>query len=162
FITEQLAGDESVDWRSATRYSPEILDSLIATGFLRNAPDDTNEAELNRPLERNEIVGRVTESVASNLLGLTFNCARCHNHKYDPVNEEDYYKLVACFTPVYDPGRWKLPAERSLAELPPPDVKAIESYNTEVDRAIDEERKQAVSTRKTAEERVRASRYRAI
>ena len=108
FITEQLAGDEAVDWRSATSFTPRILDALVATGFLRTAPDDTNEAELNRPLERNDIVARVAESVASNLLGLTLNCARCHNHKYDPVTHEDYYRLVACFTPIYDPGRWKL------------------------------------------------------
>jgi mono/diheme cytochrome c family protein len=87
FITEQLAGDEAVDWRNESSYEPATLDSLVATGFLRSVPDDTNEAELNRPLERNEIVGRVTESVASNLLGLTFQCARCHNHKYDPVTK---------------------------------------------------------------------------
>jgi hypothetical protein len=119
FITEQLAGDEAVDWQGAASFKPETLDSLVATGFLRTVPDDTNEAELNRPLERNEIVARVTESVASNLLGLTFNCARCHNHKYDPVTQEDYYRLVACFTPIYDPGRWKLPTERCLADVPP-------------------------------------------
>ena len=119
FITEQLAGDEEVEWRNVAGYKPETLDALVATGFLRLVPDDTNEAELNRPLERNEIVGRVTESVASNLLGLTFQCARCHNHKYDPVTQEDYYRLVACFTPVYDPGRWKLPAERCLPDVPP-------------------------------------------
>ena len=74
FITEQLAGDEIVDWRNAASYQPATLEKLVATGFLRNVPDDTNEAELNRPLERNEIVGRVTESVASSLLGLTFQC----------------------------------------------------------------------------------------
>ena len=119
FITEQLAGDEAVEWRNAASYKPATLEKLVATGFLRTVPDDTNEAELNRPLERNEIVGRVTESVASNLLGLTFQCARCHNHKYDPVTQEDYYRLLACFTPVYDPGRWKLPAERCLPDVPP-------------------------------------------
>ena len=72
FITEQLAGDELSSGETRRAITPETLDSLVATGFLRNVPDDTNEAELNRPLERNEIVGRVTESVASNLLGLTF------------------------------------------------------------------------------------------
>src|SRR4029077_7884267 len=125
FITEQLAGDESVDWRTAASYKPSTLEKLVATGFLRTVPDDTNEAELNRPLERNEIVGRVTESVASNLLGLTFSCARCHNHKYDPLTQEEYYKLVACFTPVYDPGRWKLPAERCLPDVPLGEAKAV-------------------------------------
>ena len=136
FVTEQLAGDEEVDWRRASAYTPETLEGLVATGFLRNVPDDTNEAELNRPLERNDIVGRVTESVASNLLGLTFNCARCHNHKYDPITQDDYFRLVACFTPAYDPGRWKLPGERSLPDVPPGEVKAISEHNAAIDRRI--------------------------
>ena len=162
FITEQLAGDEEVEWRNEARYTPETLDKLVATGFLRNVPDDTNEAELNRPLERNEIVGRVTESVASNLLGLTFNCARCHNHKYDPVTQEEYYKLVACFTPVYDPGKWKLPAERCLPEVPPGEAKATELHNAAIDRSIELERKKGTAVRKEAEERARSSRYAAL
>ena len=139
FLTEQLAGDELVDWRHrAPRFTPATLDALVATGFLRNAPDDTNEQELNRPLERNEIVARVTESVANNVLGLTFHCARCHNHKYDPVTQRDYYRLIACFTPVYDPGHWKLPerahsARRSWAvrhaRSPPIMVRSTRSSN---------------------------------
>jgi hypothetical protein len=161
-ITEQLAGDEQVDWRNEAHYSAETLEKLVATGFLRNVPDDTNEAELNRPLERNEIVGRVTESVASNLLGLTFNCARCHNHKYDPVTQEEYYKLVACFTPVYDPGRWKLPGERCLPEVPLGEAKSTENHNAAIDRSIHAEVMKGAAVRKTAEERVHSSRYGAL
>jgi cytochrome c553 len=159
FITEQLAGDEEVDWRNAASYEPGTLDALVATGFLRNVPDDTDEAELNRPLERNEIVGRVTESVAGNLLGLTFQCARCHNHKYDPVTQEDYYRLVACFTPVYDPGRWKLPAERSLPNVPPSAAEAIARHNAEIDRQIGEVRKPEVTARQAAEGRASSTRF---
>ncbi len=159
FVTEQLAGDEIVDWRSAKSFNAGILDALVATGFLRSIPDDTNEAELNRPLERNEIVARVTEMVASNLLGLTFNCARCHNHKYDPVTQEDYYRLVACFTPVYDPGRWKLPAERCLADVPPSAAQAIALNNREIDRQIEEVRKQGMIARQKAEESARSTRF---
>jgi Protein of unknown function (DUF1553)/Protein of unknown function (DUF1549)/Planctomycete cytochrome C len=162
FITEQLAGDEQVEWRGEARYTSATLEKLVATGFLRNVPDDTNEAELNRPLERNEIVGRVTESVASNLLGLTVNCARCHNHKYDPVTQEEYYKLVACFTPVYDPGKWKLPGERSLPDVPLGEAKATANYNAEIDQSIEMEKKKAAAVRKEAEERARASRYAAL
>ena len=143
FVTEQLAGDELYPWRTQASYRSETLDSLVATGFLRNVPDDTNEAELNRPLERNEIVGRVTESVASNLLGLTFHCARCHNHKYDPVTQEDYYRLVACFTPVYDPLKWKLPSERCLPDVPPSVAKASAEFNAGIDRSIEAAKKNA-------------------
>ncbi len=162
FVTEQLAGDEEIDWRAGQAYTPEALDELVATGFLRHVPDDTDEAELNRPLERNEIVGRVTESVASNLLGLTINCARCHNHKYDPVTQEDYFRLVACFTPAYDPGRWRLPAQRSLPDVPPGESKAISAHNAAIDRQIEVIQKQGASVRKTAEERLRSARYTAL
>ena len=159
FITEQLAGDEKCDWRSATTYTPEMLDTLVATGFLRTIPDDTDEMELNRPLERNAIVGRVTEAVASNLLGLTFQCARCHNHKYDPVTQEDYYRLLACFTPVYDPERWKLPAERCLPEISPGEVKAIADHNAAINRAIEEIKKADAIARGAAQQRASALRY---
>ena len=162
FVMEQLAGDEVVDWRNAASYSQATRDSLIATGFLRTVSDDTDEAELNRPLERNEIVGRVTESVASNLLGLTFQCARCHNHKYDPVTQEDYYRLLACFTPVYDPQRWKLPSDRRVPELSPGEVKAIDAHNAAIDRQIEAVRKPAVMARQAAEERARSRRYAAL
>ncbi len=162
FVTEQLAGDEAVEWRSALTYTPATLDSLVATGYLRTVSDDTDEAELNRPLERNDIVGRVTESVASNLLGLTFQCARCHNHKYDPVTQQDYYRLLACFTPVYDPQRWKLPAERCLPDVSPGEVKAIDQHNAAIDREVTAVRKPASIARQAAEERVRSRRYAAL
>jgi hypothetical protein len=162
FLTEQLAGDELVDWRSAPRYDPGTLDALTATGFLRNVPDDTNAPELNRPLERNLIVGRVAESVGSNLLGLTVGCARCHNHKYDPVTQEDYYRLVACFTPAYDPGRWKTPAERTMPDVPPGEVKDVTAHNAEVDRTLAELKSGIEALRKAAERRVREARLAAI
>ena len=162
FLTEQLAGDELVEWRAAERYTPETFDALLATGFLRNVPDDTNEQELNRPLERNEIVGRVTESIGSNLLGLTVNCARCHNHKYDPVTQADYFRLVACFTPVYDPGRWKLPAQRSLPDIPLGEAQGIIAHNAKIDEQLAEITTQVGGVRRAAEERARASRFAAV
>jgi hypothetical protein len=162
FLIEQLAGDEVVEWRTASRYTPETLDALVATGFLRNVPDDTNEQELNRPLERNEIVGRVTESVASNLLGLTFNCARCHNHKYDPVTQQDYFRLVACFTPVYDPGRWKLPAQRMLPDVPPSEAASIAAENGKIDDQLAAIQRQVAAVRHVGDDRAKTSRYAAV
>ena len=60
---------------------------MIATGFLRNAPDDTNEAELNRPLERNEIVARVTESVREQFAGTDVQLRGAYP-KDDPVTRK--------------------------------------------------------------------------
>jgi len=158
FITEQLAGDELVDWRARAHYSPETFDALVATGFLRHVPDDTNEPELNRLMERNDIVGRVTESVATNLLGLTVNCARCHDHKYDPITQEDYFRLLACFTPAYDPGRWKLPGQRTLPDVAPGEALAVRAHNASINRQLEEISKQVVAVRHAAEERLQATR----
>src|SRR5262249_15518497 len=67
FVTEQLAGDELIDWRSARGFTPAIRDHLVATGFLRTAADDTDENELNTLDIRHGVVQRTAEGVAVNL-----------------------------------------------------------------------------------------------
>lgn len=86
FLVEQLAGDELPD---------ADQDSRIATGFYRlglwdDEPDDMQQAEFD---DLDDIV--VTSSAA--FLGLTIGCARCHDHKFDPILHRDYYSLVAFF-----------------------------------------------------------------
>src|SRR5262249_14304056 len=83
FLTEQLAGDALVDWRSAPRFTPEIKELLTATGFLRTAADFTTAQ--NFPRERYEVLHGTIETLTSGVLGLTVACARCHNHKFDPI-----------------------------------------------------------------------------
>ena len=97
FITEQLAGDElSDDWKQAKgNVSQEVLDRLAATGFLRETPDQTNSEERALIAERMNIVADEVEVMSSSLMGLTVGCARCHNHKYDPIPQRDYYRLSA-------------------------------------------------------------------
>ena len=56
FLTEQLAGDEMDDWRSAPAWTAPMREHLIATGFLRTAMDNTTEQELNRPFERYQVL----------------------------------------------------------------------------------------------------------
>lgn len=90
FVTEQLAGDE-VPWRSEA--------TVIATGMLRAG---TWNDEPNDPAdylyERLEDVVHVTSSA---FLGLTVKCARCHDHKFDPIKQTDYYALGSFFWPGY-------------------------------------------------------------
>ena len=80
FITEQVAGDELVDWREAKRYGPEILESLIATGFLRTARDYSHEPESDIPSNHYGVLHDTVEIVSNSLLGLTVNWARCYDH----------------------------------------------------------------------------------
>ena len=139
FLTEQLAGDELVDWRNAARYTPEIRDALIATGLLRTAVDNTTEDELNRPLQRFQVLHGTIENLTSGLLGLTVACARCHDHKFDPIPQRDYYRLMAVFTPAYNPSVWIQPQNRHLWDVSPAEKAAIDRENAELDRQIAEQ-----------------------
>ncbi|MCH7729542.1 MAG: DUF1549 domain-containing protein, partial [Planctomycetes bacterium] len=106
FLVEQLAGDELFDWRSAKSFTPEMRDALIATGFLLCAADSTGSPELNTPDIRHRVLQVTGEIVASNLLALTVNCAKCHNHKYEAIPQIDYYRWMAVFSPAFNPQRW--------------------------------------------------------
>jgi hypothetical protein len=89
FVCQQLAGDE---------LEPDNPEALIATGFLRLWPDEYNAANLEQ--RRQEILDDVTDVTGQVFLGLTFGCARCHDHKYDPILQTDYFRLQAFFAPM--------------------------------------------------------------
>ncbi|MCU1276139.1 MAG: hypothetical protein JWO48_3570, partial [Bryobacterales bacterium] len=86
FMREQIAGDELY---------PNDPAALVATGFNRHFPDESNARKL---LERRqEILNDITDTVGATFLGLTYACARCHDHKFDPILQKDYYRLQAFF-----------------------------------------------------------------
>jgi len=89
FVREQLAGDEVF---------PANLDALVATGFLRHWPYSENFQDTFR--QREVILADITDVVGQVFLGLTFGCARCHDHKSDPILQRDYYRLQAFFAPL--------------------------------------------------------------
>jgi mono/diheme cytochrome c family protein len=91
FIIEQLAGDQldGVDVKA----NPE---ALIPTGFVRNGPTVDNAD--NEETRMDELDDMVT-TTSSVFLGMTVGCARCHDHKYDPIPQRDYYRMQAIFFP---------------------------------------------------------------
>jgi hypothetical protein len=89
FVRQQIAGDE---------LGPDDPDALVATGYLRLWPDEYNAANLEQ--RRQEILNDVTDVTGSVFLGLTFECARCHDHKYDPIAQTDYYRLQSFFSAI--------------------------------------------------------------
>jgi mono/diheme cytochrome c family protein len=109
FLLEQLAGDELHDFENADEPTPEMVDALIATGFLRMAPDGTGSDIVDTVDERFEVVADEIEILGSAVLGLTLRCAQCHSHKYDPIPQRDYYRLVAVFQGSYDVYDWMKP-----------------------------------------------------
>ena len=90
FITEQLAGDIMPAPDAATRRR-----QLTATGFLVLGP--TNYEEQDKQMLRMDIVDEQLETIGKSLLGQTIGCARCHDHKFDPIPITDYYALAGIF-----------------------------------------------------------------
>jgi len=86
FVREQIAGDEL--W-------PGDLEARLATAFNRHYPDESNARNLLQ--RRQEILNDITDTVGAAFTGLTFGCARCHDHKFDPILQADYYRLQAFF-----------------------------------------------------------------
>lgn len=114
FIRQQLAGDEMVRPPYAELPSEEI-EKLVATGFLRMAPDGTESGPDDVELARNDVLAETLKIVSSSLLGLTVGCAQCHDHRYDPIPQSDYYRLRAIFEPALDWKRWKTPTARLIS-----------------------------------------------
>jgi hypothetical protein len=100
--------------------------------------DHTFEDELNRPFERYQVLHDTIENVTSNLLGLTVACARCHDHKFDPVSQVEYYQLLAVLKPTCNPERWVKPQNRHLDDVSPREREAIDRHNGEIDRKFAE------------------------
>lgn len=130
FLTEQIAGDEmSNDWRSAKTASQAMVDRLAATGFLRTVPDPTNSNERGLLAERMNVVADEVEVLASSVMGMTVGCARCHNHKYDPIPQRDYYRLSSILQAAYDPYEWRSPNKREQAMALESEWKAYQDHN---------------------------------
>jgi len=92
FVQEQLAGDE---------IDPSSAESLIATGYYRLGIWDDEPAD--RELARFDGLDGVITTTGQVILGMTINCARCHDHKVDPIPQRDYYRLLAFFGQVGEP-----------------------------------------------------------
>ncbi|MCP4506741.1 MAG: DUF1553 domain-containing protein [Fuerstiella sp.] len=112
FLVEQIAGDELIDFRNAKNISDEIYDNLVATGFLRMAPDGTYAGITAFVPDRLEIIDDELEVLTSSVMGLTLRCARCHSHKFDPIPQRDYYRLAAIFKGALDEHDWLEPTNQ--------------------------------------------------
>jgi hypothetical protein len=114
FIREQLAGDELVT-SPPGNLSEKDSELLVATGFLRMAPDGTGGAVVDNKLSRNDTIADTIHIVSSSLMGMTIGCAQCHDHRYDPISQADYYRFRAIFEPAFDWEQWRTPTERLVS-----------------------------------------------
>src|SRR5215467_1091411 len=89
FVRWQIAGDE---------YEPENPQALIATGFLGAGTHATQITANQVEKERYDELDDISATIGTSMLGLTIGCARCHDHKFDPIPQADYYRFVSTFT----------------------------------------------------------------
>jgi Protein of unknown function (DUF1553)/Protein of unknown function (DUF1549) len=88
FVKEQLAGDE---------IDPKNQQYLVASGLNRLGPLRKNAGNQDVASSHNEVLTEMTNIVGAAFLGVTVGCARCHDHKFDPIRQSDYYRLQAHF-----------------------------------------------------------------
>jgi mono/diheme cytochrome c family protein len=145
FIVEQLAGDELLAPPYAN-LSPEQADKLIATGFLRMGPDGTGDGAVDQNLARNETIAETIKIVSTSLLGMTVGCAQCHNHRYDPITQADYYRMRAIFEPAFDTTSWRAPNARLVSLWSEETKQKAKEVDAELAK-LAEERKTALERR---------------
>ncbi|HSH94434.1 MAG TPA: PSD1 and planctomycete cytochrome C domain-containing protein, partial [Roseimicrobium sp.] len=137
FIREQLAGDEiagPVQKELTTRQ----IELLTATGFLRMAPDGTDESLPDANLARNQVIADTVKVVSSSILGMTVACAQCHDHRYDPITIDDYYRMRAVFDPAFDWKNWRGPGRRLVSLYTEADrqkAREVEAEAVKIDQA---------------------------
>lgn len=148
FTVEQLAGD--------LLPSPTLA-QRVATGFNRNTKVNDEGGGDEEEYRTKAVKDRVA-TLGTAWLGLTLNCAECHTHKYDPITQEEYYRLYAFFNNTSDGGNYSL---APTVEVPAPDLSDSEAF---VRQRIEAVRRELAATgatlareRKAWERRVRAS-----
>ncbi len=111
FVREQIAGDEMADSSQLSALNSELL---VATGFLRMGPWELTGMEVAK-VARQRFLDDVTNSVGETFLAQSLQCARCHDHKFDPVPTRDYYSIQATFatTQLVERPASFLPAENT-------------------------------------------------
>ena len=138
FVQEQIAGDEL--W-------PESPEARIGTGFNRHYPDESNAAILMQ--RRQEVLLDITDTVGAVFMGLTYGCAKCHDHKFDPILQADYYRLQAFFTNVATDDEIHLLSEAERAEHARQQAawdEATRAIRAEMDELLDRKRADAFET----------------
>ncbi|HEY3897755.1 MAG TPA: PSD1 and planctomycete cytochrome C domain-containing protein [Chthoniobacter sp.] len=98
-MNDDLPYDRFVQWQIAgDLLEPHNAQAVAATGFIAAAPNVRPEFTNYREKDRWDELDNIVSTTGSAILGLTVGCARCHDHKFDPISSADYYNLTAFFT----------------------------------------------------------------
>lgn len=105
FVREQIAGDE---------IAPHDPEALAATGFLRHGIYEYNQRDARTQWQ--DMLNDITDTVGDTFLGMGMGCARCHDHKFDPILQKDYFRLQAFFANLAMPYEAPLATPEEIAE----------------------------------------------
>ena len=136
FIAEQLAGDELTSQPSGD-LTREQIELLTATGFLRMGADGTGSGA-NDANGQNQVIADTLKIVSTSLLGLSVGCAQCHDHRYDPISQKDYYHLRAIFEPGFNGSGWQPAGRRRVSLYTAADRKAAADVEKEAVKIVAE------------------------
>ena len=126
FTIEQMAGD----------LIPEATPhSRLATGFHRNHPITIEGGVIDEEYRTEYVMDRVVTTTTT-WMGLTFLCARCHDHKYDPIGQDDFYSFYAFFNNVPDRGRGAAPSAKIESPLKPIDLSGLNQEIADAESAL--------------------------
>jgi cytochrome c553 len=126
FVKLQLAGDEM---------EPDNVQAMMATGFLAAGTHATQITASQAEKERYDELDDLAGTIGTGFLGMTIACARCHDHKFDPIPQQDYYRLISTFTTTvrsevdldFHPGKYRV-AKVAFDAQHAPLAKALERF----------------------------------
>ncbi|MGE3309877.1 MAG: DUF1549 and DUF1553 domain-containing protein [Limisphaerales bacterium] len=136
FVREQIAGDELSGWRPGEPADADVIAKLVATHFLRNGQDGSGESDGNPDevrVDRYHALESTMQILGSCLLGVTVQCAKCHDHKFEPFSQEDYYAFQAFLYPAFHIEKWVKPNERVITAALPGEREAWKASEARLD-----------------------------
>jgi mono/diheme cytochrome c family protein len=150
FLLEQIAGDELVDHAKTEEVTDEMVENLVATGFLRMGVDQTGSRTMNFTEDRLGVIYDAIKVLGSGVMGLTLECARCHTHKYDPIPQRDYFRLKAVFQGALDEHDWLSFKNRNLDAATPAQLERASLTNPPLEGEIEALEKKLTATEAAA------------
>jgi hypothetical protein len=152
FVREQLAGDELAGYKPGTDITPTTIELLEASHYLRNSPDGTDSSDGNPDelrADKYAVLEGTMQIIGASLLGLTVQCGKCHDHKFEPFTQNDYYALQSIFYPAFNVEKWIKPKEREIVAASAAEIAAWEAVTKPIDEQITNRRQQFSDAEKT-------------
>jgi hypothetical protein len=143
FVREQLAGDELAGFKPGGEVTPAMFELLEASHYLRNSPDGTDSSDGNEDELRTDkysVLEGSMQIVGASLLGLTVQCGKCHDHKFEPFTQQDYYALQSIIYPAFNVEKWVKPKQREVVAATAAQIAAWEAKSKQVEQQITERR----------------------